>query len=230
MRLRTSWSCRVAKLQTTRQHRLFCQGRKCVVTTCFLETSSPHLNSTQYGPSLILLVHSFASHSTGQYECGDVDMSSRAVSLEMIQTLLPNAKVREPPSYLFHLQSFPPLFFFNSIPSFLSFPSLLPSSLLPPPPPSHQKGNLVMDHVFYLFLNNPHWAVRCMCVCVCVCVCVRACVYMCVCVCVCVCACVYMCVCVCVRVCVHVCVCVCVRVCACVCVCVCVMLCYNAYM
>ena len=152
MRLRTSWSCRVAKLQTTRQHRLFCQGRKCVVATCFLETSSPHLNSTQYDPSLILLVHSFASHSTGQYECGDVDMSSRAVSLEKIQTLLPNAKVREPPSYLFHLQSspppsFPPHFFFNSTPSFLSFPSLLPSSLLPPLPPSHQEGNLVMSFI-----------------------------------------------------------------------------------
>ena len=134
MRLRTSWSCRVAKLQTTRQHRLFCQGRKCVVTTCFLETSSPHLNSTQYGPSLILLVHSFASHSTGQYECGDVDMSSRAVSLEKIQTLLLNAKVRELPSYLFHLQSSPPpsslLLQLHRLLPFLP----IPPPFLPPPP------------------------------------------------------------------------------------------------
>ena len=105
MRLRSSWLCMVAKLQTTvLQGSTVYSAREGNVQlwpdprTSFV-FSPPHLNSTQCSSFLSLLVHScwprVASHSTGQYECGDVDMSSRAVSLEKIQTLLPNAKVRK---------------------------------------------------------------------------------------------------------------------------------------
>ena len=61
----------------------------------------PCLTKSQLKPAL-QFAHAIRDHLhsiAGQYECGDVEMSSRAVSLEKIQTLLPNTKVRVLSSY-----------------------------------------------------------------------------------------------------------------------------------
>ena len=134
-------------------------------------------------------------------------MSSRAVSLEKIQTLLPNTKVRELPQFCFslsHLQcSLPSLLpltsflFFQLLPSFFkpflpssslssSLPSSLPLSSLSPPSP--QEGNLVMGPCLLSLPKQPSLGSQvsvCVCVCVCgVCVHVRVRVRVCACVCV----------------------------------------------
>ena len=57
MRLRTSWLCVVAKLQTTRQHQFILPEKDMCSYNLILVRSPPHLNSTQYIVPPSLLVH-----------------------------------------------------------------------------------------------------------------------------------------------------------------------------
>ena len=54
MRLRTSWLCVVAKLQTIRQHQFILPGKEMCSYNLILVRSPPHLNSTQCSPSLLV--------------------------------------------------------------------------------------------------------------------------------------------------------------------------------